>query len=174
MLIDALKYLRDQKKDIEMMSRNVNYLLMMSKVFLEEDMQESNNWRFKENQEAKQALIEARYLQTEVIDKCRELGQSIDRERVLAAEISFKLGKYFEEREGNYADAVTAYNDCLKRKEDHANAMLSLARIQQQNGSNDQCAQYCQRLLKIDPSNEQATSMLANLKLMQESPEGAM
>jgi len=37
-----------------------------------------------------------------VIDKCRELGQSLDKERFLAAEISFKLGKYFEEREGNY------------------------------------------------------------------------
>jgi len=52
-LIDALKFLRDQNRDLEMMSRNVGYLLMMSKVFLEEDMQESNNWRFKENQEAK-------------------------------------------------------------------------------------------------------------------------
>jgi hypothetical protein len=61
-LIDALKFLRDLSKDLEMMSRNVTYLLMMSKVFLEEDMQESTNWRFKENQEAKQALIEARHL----------------------------------------------------------------------------------------------------------------
>jgi len=52
-LIDALKFLRDQNRDLEMMSRNVGYLLMMSKVFLEEDMQQSNNWRFKENQEAK-------------------------------------------------------------------------------------------------------------------------
>lgn len=76
-------------------------------------------------------MIEARHLQTEVIEKGREMGQSIEKERQLAAEISFKLGKYFEEREGNFQDAVTAYNDCLKRKEDHIDAMLSLARIYQ-------------------------------------------
>lgn len=58
----------------------------------------------------------------------------LDKERFLAAEISFKLGKYFEEREGNDQDSITAYNDCLKRKEDHTGAILSLARISQQHG----------------------------------------
>jgi hypothetical protein len=46
---------------------------MMSKVFLEEDMQ-LPDWHFKENIDAKQALIEARALQTEIIDMCRELS----------------------------------------------------------------------------------------------------
>lgn len=102
-----------------MKSKNVHYLLMMSKVFLEEDMQ-SPDWRFKENIDAKQALIEARALQTEVIELCRELSSDrLDQERHLAAEISFKLAKYLEERDGNLADAITAYNDCLSRKEDH-------------------------------------------------------
>lgn len=44
-----------------MKSKNVHYLLMMSRVFLEEDMQ-STDWKFKENVDAKQALIEARAL----------------------------------------------------------------------------------------------------------------
>ena len=66
------------------------------------------------NIDAKQALIEARALQTEVIDMCRELqNDRLDDERSLAAEISFKLGQYLEERDGNANDAVTAYNDCL-------------------------------------------------------------
>ena len=51
-LIDALKYLKDQKADIEMKSKNVHYLLMMSRVFLEEDMQQPD-WKFKENIDAK-------------------------------------------------------------------------------------------------------------------------
>lgn len=51
-LIAALKYLKDQKPDIDMKSKNVHYLLMMSRVFLEEDMQ-SPDWRFKENIDAK-------------------------------------------------------------------------------------------------------------------------
>ena len=37
-LIDALKFLKDQKPDIDMKAKNVQYLMMMSKVFLEEDM----------------------------------------------------------------------------------------------------------------------------------------
>jgi hypothetical protein len=57
-LIDALKYLKVQKADIDMKSKNVHYLLMMSKVFLDEDTQRLN-WKFKENVDAKQALIEA-------------------------------------------------------------------------------------------------------------------
>lgn len=51
-LIDALKFLKDQKPDIETKSRNVQYLIMMSKVFLEEDMQ-STEWKFKANIDAK-------------------------------------------------------------------------------------------------------------------------
>ena len=51
-LIDALKFLKDQKPDIDMKSKNVHYLLMMSRVFLEEDMQ-TLDWRFKENIDAK-------------------------------------------------------------------------------------------------------------------------
>lgn len=45
-VIDALKFLKDQKPDIDTKSKNVHYLLMMAKVFLEEDMQ-TPDWRFK-------------------------------------------------------------------------------------------------------------------------------
>jgi len=55
----------------------------------------------------------------------------------LAAEISFKLAKYLEERDGNLMDAVTAYNDCLQRKEDHREALFQLARLYQNMGNND-------------------------------------
>ena len=128
-LIQALKFLETQKPDIDMKSKNVHYLLMMSRVFLEEDMQ-TLDWRFKENIDAKQSLIEARALQSEVIEMCRELSSDrLDQERHLAAEISFKLGKYLEERDGNVADAITAYNDCLSRKEDHKEALFALARM---------------------------------------------
>ena len=101
---------------------------MMSRVFLEEDMQ-GTEWKFKENLDAKQALIEARALQTEVIEMCRELSNDrLDEERHIAADISFKLGKYFEERDGNSQEAQIAYNDCLSRKEDHTEALIALAR----------------------------------------------
>ena len=100
-LIDALKFLKDQKPDIDTRAKNVQYLVMMSKVFLEEDTL-SPDWRFKENIDAKQALIEARAIQTEILEMCRELSTDrLEQERALAADISFKLAKYLEERDGN-------------------------------------------------------------------------
>lgn len=44
-----------------MKSKNVHYLVMMSRVFLEEDMQ-TTDWRFKTNVDARSALVEARAL----------------------------------------------------------------------------------------------------------------
>ena len=52
-LIDALKFLKDQKPDIDMKAKNVQYLLMMARVFLEEDQQGGSDWKFKENIDAK-------------------------------------------------------------------------------------------------------------------------
>lgn len=41
-------------------------------------------------------------------------------------------------------------------------------------GNNDQCTAYCNRLLKVDASNDNASFMLANLMLMKEKPEDAI
>lgn len=173
-LIDALRFLKDQKPDIDMKAKNVQYLMMMSKVFLEEDMQQSD-WHFKENIDAKQALIEARALQTEIIEMCRELSTDrLDEERFLAAEISFKLARYLEDRDGNLPDAVVAYNDCLTKKEDHKEALFALARLFQNMGNNDQCTAYCNRILKLDPTNDNASYMLGNLMLMRDKTEDAI
>lgn len=37
----------------------------------------------------------------------------VDTERRIAADISFKIAKYLEEREGDINNAVQAYNECL-------------------------------------------------------------
>ena len=50
-----------------------------------------------------------------------------------------------------------------------------MARLHQNYGnSKDQCTSYCNRLLKIDPSNEEATFMSANLMLMEAKTEDAI
>lgn len=50
-----------------------------------------------------------------------------------------------------------------------------MARLHQNYGNNkDQCTQYCNRLLKIDPSNEEATFMFANLMLTEAKTEEAI
>jgi cytochrome c-type biogenesis protein CcmH/NrfG len=50
-----------------------------------------------------------------------------------------------------------------------------MARLYQNYGeSKEQCSNFCNRLLKIDPSNEQATFMYANLMLMDAKTGGAI
>lgn len=145
--------------------------MIMAKVCLESDMQYPG-WKLKDNFDAKQSLIEARSFQSEVIEICRTSNTDrLDEEREISGEISFRLGQYLEEREGNYEEAIAAYNDCLARKTDHIEAQLSLARLFQSNGNNDQCFSICNKILKQDPTNEQATFMIANLMLMKQQPE---
>ena len=64
--------------------------------------------------------------------------------------------------------------DCLKKSTEHTEAMVALARLHQTNGNNEECQSTCQRILKIDPSNEQATFMWANLMLVNNKTEEAI
>jgi len=51
---------------------------------------------------------------------CRDLSNDrLEDERELAADVSYQIGKYMEERDGVEEDAVIAYNDCLSRSEHH-------------------------------------------------------
>ena len=173
-LLDGLRKLKAQVPDLESKSRYVGFLVLVSKVGLEEDMQ-TPGWKLKENPEAKQAILEALKVQAEVIEICRSsAADRVDEERQLSAEISFRLGGYLEERAGTIEDAIVAYNDCLSRNSEHIACQVSLARLYQQTGNNEQCHAYCQRLLKQDPSNEQSTFMMANLQLMRDETEAAI
>ena len=173
-LNDALKYLKGMGDGMEVKVRNVKYLMLYAECQLEEDMM-LPDWRFKENTVARQALIEARALQSAIIEHCRESSsEQLDDERLLAAEISYRLGKYDEERIGDANSAIEAYQDCLKKSSEHKLAMVSLARLHQTIGNNDDCTNLCQRLLKIDSSNEQATFMYANLMLVNNRHEDAI
>ena len=81
-----------------------------------------------------------------------------------------------EEREGTIEDgAIQFYNDCLVKDSEHKEALIAMARLYQNYGKNkDQCTSYCTKLLKIDPSNEQATFMYANLMLGEARTEEAI
>lgn len=126
----------------------------------------------KENPDAKQAIIKARSMQAEVIEMCRNAATDrVDEERLRSAEISYQLGSYLEERNGKLEDAIVAYNDCLARDSSHIKSIVALARLYQSTGNNDQSSVYCSKILKLDPANEQATFMQANLKLMKEETD---
>ena len=83
-----------------MKAQYVSYLMLMAKVCLEQDQQQPG-WRLKDNADAKQAMLEARTYQAEVIEMCRQTATDrLDEEREISAEISYRYGSYLEEREG--------------------------------------------------------------------------
>jgi tetratricopeptide repeat protein 21B len=167
-LIEQLTMMKERSDDLENMSRAVNTLLMLSKVYLEEDMQKPD-WKFKSNPDAKQALIEASKKQNQLLEVAKQVeSDKLDEERKKAAEISFKLGKYFEERDGNNQEAISYFTDAFTRNNEHIDAIVSIARVHQNSGQNDFCEQFCNKVLQIDKGNEEATYMKANLMLMHE------
>ena len=89
-----------------------------------------SDWRFKDNIDARQALIEARAIQQEILEVCRQIqSDRLDEEREIAADISYQFGKYEEERGGNNEAAIEAYSDCLKKQSEHKKAIASLAKL---------------------------------------------
>ena len=131
-LIEAMKYLKKvDEQEIDTKPKKVHYLLLLAKIFLEEDVQRGD-YKFKQNLDALGALKEARNTQGEVIEKCREMNSdSIDKERIQLAEINYQLGKYLEEREANAASAIQVYSECVAKDETHVKAHLALASLHQ-------------------------------------------
>ena len=107
---------------------------------------------------------------------CREnASEKLDDQRVVSSNISYALSKFMEEREGSTEEAIQFYNECLQKDQEHKESLIAMARLYQNYGeSKEQCSNFCNRLLKIDPSNEQATFMYANLMLMEAKTEGAI
>ena len=67
-----------------------------------------------------------------MIDLCRQsLSDKLDDEKTLASEISYKLGKYYEERDGNLNEAFVCFNETLTRNNEHIDSMIAIAKIHQ-------------------------------------------
>jgi tetratricopeptide repeat protein 21B len=59
--------------------------------------------------------------------------------------------------------AMEFYNEALKCHDEHAKAMLSLAKLYMADGDTEACQQQCVTLLRSYPENEEASIMLAEL-----------
>lgn len=61
------------------------------------------------------------------------------------------------------------YREVLSASPGHAPALLALARLALARGDADGCQAQCVALLRADPDNEAASTMLAEIKLHQAS-----
>lgn len=83
-----------------------------------------------------------------------------------SAELNFMLGEYYEMRERNLEYAVGYYNETLRHDDTHEKSILALARIHLLKNELDVCEKQLMTLLRVDPANEEASMLMAELMMM--------
>jgi tetratricopeptide repeat protein 21B len=110
------------------------------------------------------ALTDAWNAQKDVLRLAK--GRDADlaaRERDTAASIACQMAQYYQQQRRDPEQALGFYSEALKLNENHAVALLAMANLQSQAGEVDRALQTTQTLLRVDPANEEASALLADL-----------
>lgn len=114
-----------------------------------------------------ECLRQARDLLNEMLSQVRMEDEDLVRQlRQESAELNFMLGEYYETRERNLEYAVGYYGECLRHDDTHEKSILALARIHLVKNELDICEKQLQTLLRVDPANEEASMLMAELMMM--------
>ena len=100
--------------------------------------------------------------------------ESLEDERAIAAKISHQMGIYFLEFDKNETEAAKAFMEAVNRKMDYGPALMSLAELGARKGDYTMAQNYAQKLLNLEPANQQATFLLSNLMLLRSDPVAAV
>jgi len=98
-------------------------------------------------------------VRTEDDDLVRQLKQE-------SAELNFMLGEYYETRERNLEYAVGYYGETLRHDDTHEKSILALARIHLLKNELEVCEKQLMTLIRVDPTNEEASMLMAELNMM--------
>jgi len=121
-----------------------------------------------------ETLVTARQTQTTLLSKLRgEHPDVMNEQKTVAADMCCELAQEYELAR-NWDKAMEYYNEALKSHEEHAKAMLSLAKLYMADGDTEACQQQCVTLLRSYPENEEASIMLAELMFHKEHYETAI
>ncbi|MEW5313286.1 MAG: hypothetical protein WDW38_004868 [Sanguina aurantia] len=109
------------------------------------------------------AQSKALELQRGLLVKMRgELPEPLMIQREKAADICFDLAEHHQKTR-RFDKAIELYNEALGHYEHHSRSSLALAKLQLAEGDSEGCQAQCVSLLKLDPDNEEASIMLAEL-----------
>eukprot|EP00927_Polykrikos_kofoidii_P039026 TRINITY_DN3346_c0_g1_i3.p1 TRINITY_DN3346_c0_g1~~TRINITY_DN3346_c0_g1_i3.p1 ORF type:complete len:1345 (+),score=240.06 TRINITY_DN3346_c0_g1_i3:136-4170(+) len=114
-----------------------------------------------------ECLRQARDLLNDLLTQVRL--EEEDQVRLLkqeSAELNFMLGEYYETRERNLEFAIGYYGETLRKDDTHEKSILALARIHLQKNELDVCEKQLMTLLRVDPTNEEASMLMAELMMM--------
>eukprot|EP00931_Biecheleriopsis_adriatica_P087453 TRINITY_DN61918_c0_g1_i1.p1 TRINITY_DN61918_c0_g1~~TRINITY_DN61918_c0_g1_i1.p1 ORF type:complete len:1362 (+),score=379.50 TRINITY_DN61918_c0_g1_i1:247-4086(+) len=114
-----------------------------------------------------ECLRQARDLLNELLSQVRvEDEDQVRMLRAESAELNFMLGEYYEMRERNLEYAVGYYGETLRHDDTHEKSILALARIHLHKNELDICEKQLMTLLRVDPANEEASMLMAELNMM--------
>lgn len=114
-----------------------------------------------------ECLRQARDLLNELLMQVRvDDEQTLKTLRQESADLNFMLGEYYETRERNLEYAVGYYGETLRHDDAHEKSILALARIHLHKNELEVCEKQLMTLLRVDPSNEEASMLMAELNMM--------
>ncbi|KAI3422342.1 Tetratricopeptide repeat protein 21B [Globodera pallida] len=163
----VLKNVLDEQgepSEVATMREYVSYLMLMSRLLIEQ-----NDW-----EQSSKDLQRARQLQLKVIARgAGREGINVTEEKQLAATICQQLAEmHANTREWN--KAIELFKEAIGHNERDVKSQISLATIYASMGKLQLCNQQCQQVLAIEPNNNDATLLLADLMYQRNEGEEAM
>lgn len=114
-----------------------------------------------------ECLRQARDLLNELLSQVRPEDDDMVRQlKQESAELNFMLGEYYETRERNLEYAIAHYSETLRHDDTHEKSILALARIHLNKNELDVCEKQLMTLLRVDPANEEASMLMAEVMMM--------
>jgi len=120
-----------------------------------------------------QALQATKQAQAALLSRCRSDPEEYNTQQLAAAELCFEVAEDLVKTR-SYDQAAANYQEALKYDEHHIKSMTALARLMLLRGDADACQNNCVALLRVDPENEEATLMLAEIMFHKEHYETAI
>jgi len=117
--------------------------------------------------ECSECLRQALNLLNDMLSQVRvEDEEMVKQLKQESAELNFMLGEYYETRERNMEYAVGYYGETLRHDDGHEKSILALSRIHLNKNELDICEKQLMQLLRVDPANEEASMLMAELMMM--------
>ncbi|TYZ57551.1 hypothetical protein PybrP1_008571 [[Pythium] brassicae (nom. inval.)] len=125
-----------------------------------------------------QSLLKAYAIQKLVLDRQKnEQPDVLAKQKRAIADTCFQIASIYADKGAPAAEQENVLKYCtlaLRSDDAHEASILFLARAHQQAGDLDQCQVRCTTLLRLNPANEEAAVMLADIMLQKEDNEAAI
>lgn len=165
--------LKKEPTDINSMREAAQNYLLQARVFLKSA--KGSTGLMGPVLEAANSLKNAGIIQKDLLASARDMSpEQIEKERKNCSKIFFYLGEYFEQRDKNFPQALAYYNESVVHDDMNISSILRAAFLYEKQNDFQKCIQYCNRVLRIDPSNEEAATLMAEIQLQAFSVEEAL